>query len=693
MEILSPASNMRHIQVAIDNKANAVYGGLKNWNARNKAINFTEAEYNQLITMLHQNNIKFFLTLNILMLDNEIEEVITFLKKNSLPDAFIVTDIGLIQVLKQEFPNVPLHFSTQFGCHCIDDVNFVKAIGGTRAILSRELTLKEVEKIRNNTDIELECFIWGSQCLSFSGLCFFGSLINGGSGNRGKCITLCRDVYSVNENGHLLYVPDMDCINLISKLDKIDCLKLEGRRRDPKEIEKILQQISNKETSDQNVGYLYGTNSKDNNQYELINSRIKPVFQANELKNRDDYDVFIEYQNGKPIRFSNNYNNPNVFYVYSEIKRKYSLTKKNISIDLTFDENVVSEVLYVNYKGDGHTFFRDNNSNDDQIVLDFDELIRRLSLNDKINIYKIKFKKGQYDKYLVSKSMYDKMINYILDDCKNTRETYPTIPLKLNKILLETQQEEILTEFVKDKFVKVIYDISTIDKLKNIQNIIDQYGDKIIYKLPLFNWDSEDVIPYISKLENKEIMFTRMSQIYLSKNIHFKKKYADYTIYVWNKGSLNFLKNMGIQEFTLSPELDYETNMKIYNAEKVQALLCGKFPLVYTRNCFKEVFNCNNCIREQSCLKTIVNVDKGIDFEILCNTDYRYVLSKIPVLNDYSRFKIGENVNFRYIALGDNAENIRKTLNILKEVNFYEKLKANDYWKDSYECNIIESKS
>ena len=327
MEILSPASNMRHIQVAIDNKANAVYGGLKNWNARNKAINFTETEYNLLITMLHQNNIKFFLTLNILMLDNEIEEVITFLKKNSLPDAFIVTDIGLIQVLKREFPDVPLHFSTQFGCHCIDDINFVRNIGGTRAILSRELTLKEVEKIRNNTDIELECFIWGSQCLSFSGLCFFGSLINGGSGNRGKCITLCRDVYAVNKKGHLLYVPDMDCINLISKLNEIDCLKLEGRRRDPKEIEQVLQQILNKEKSNQNVGYLYGTNIKDNNQYELINSRIKPICQANELKNRNDYDVFIEYQKGKPISFSNDYNNPNVFYVYSEIKKEYTNAK------------------------------------------------------------------------------------------------------------------------------------------------------------------------------------------------------------------------------------------------------------------------------------------------------------------------------------------------------------------------------
>ena len=240
MEILSPASNMKHIQVAIDEKANAVYGGLKKWNARNKAINFTNEEYNMLIKELHKNNIKFFLTLNILMLDEEINEVIEFLKNNSLPDAFIVTDIGLIRELHKFFPKVPLHFSTQFGAHNIDDVNYIKSLGGERAILARELTLDEINNIKKQTDIELECFIWGSQCLSFSGLCFFGTLINGGGGNRGKCIITCRDIYSINnDKGHFLYVPDMDCLNLVSKLNDIDCLKLEGRRRNPEEIRKI----------------------------------------------------------------------------------------------------------------------------------------------------------------------------------------------------------------------------------------------------------------------------------------------------------------------------------------------------------------------------------------------------------------------------------------------------------------------
>ena len=273
MEILSPASNMEHIQVAIDGKANAVYGGLKKWNARNKAINFTSEEYNHLIKKLHENNIKFFLTLNILMLDNEIEEVIEFLKNNILPDAFIVTDIGLLNTLHDEFPNVPLHFSTQFGAHNIEDVNYIKSLNGERAILSRELTLEEINNIKNNTNIELECFIWGSQCLSFSGLCFFGTLINGGGGNRGKCIITCRDIYSVNKKqGHHLYVPDMNCLNLISKLDDIDCLKLEGRRRKPREIKQVLNDIYNSETQYLSTGYLLGTNIKDNKLFEKIKS-------------------------------------------------------------------------------------------------------------------------------------------------------------------------------------------------------------------------------------------------------------------------------------------------------------------------------------------------------------------------------------------------------------------------------------
>lgn len=691
MEILSPSSNMEHIQVAIDNNANAVYGGLKNWNARNKAINFTNEEYNLLIEELHNNNIKFFLTLNILMLDNEIDDVIEFLKNNKLPDAFIVTDIGLIEELHKNFPQVPLHFSTQFGCHSIDDVNYIKSLNGERAILSRELTLSEINNIKEKSDIELECFIWGSQCLSFSGLCFFGTLINGGGGNRGKCIITCRDIYSINqEKGHYFYVPDMDCINLISKLDGIDCLKLEGRRRNPNEIKTILNQINNKILSKKEVGYMLGTNIKNNNLYEKINSRTKPLMKASLLPNVCDNDVCLKYENGIPVSFSNDYKDPNVMYIYTEIKKDYNINKKNISLDFVIENNCIKEILYINHKGTGHTFL---GGNENLIELNINDLIKNIEKqNLNINLYKIKYKRHNDKKFLINKSLYLDMIDYILNDCRQIEFTNKNNKTKLQKIYLETKSIDVIEEFIDDDFVKIIYDISCVKNLKNINQVLEKYNDKIIYKLPLFNWKSENLKPYLKLLENKEVMFTRLTQIYLCEDIKFKKKYTDYTIYVWNKRSLNYLKTKGIDGFTASFELSYEVNKTIFEKFPMQVILGGKLPMVYTRNCFSHLFGCVNCQNNQNNCKNIKNEDKNLDFEIMCNNDYRYVLNGKPILNDYSKVDLSTSTNFRYVTLGQDISVIKKTIECLKQDNYYKELKKQDYWKNSYECNLIEGK-
>ena len=689
MEILSPASNMNHIEVAIDGKANAVYGGLKQWNARNKAINFTTEEYNSLIKRLHENNIKFFLTLNILMLDSEIKEVIDFLKKNSLPDAFIVADMGLIRELHKEFPNVPLHFSTQFGAHNIDDVNYIKSLNGERAILARELTLTEINNIKNNTDIELECFIWGSQCLSFSGLCFFGTLINGGGGNRGKCIITCRDMYSIKEKGHYLYVPDMDCLKLISKLDGIDCLKLEGRRRNPEEIKKILNQISKKKFKEKSKGYLLGTNINDNGLYEKINKRTKPFMKASDLENINDNDVCIKYINNIPKGFSKEYEKPNVMYIYTEIKKPYDINKKNLALDLLIEDNCIKEVLYMNYKGDGHTFFSDNK---DLIEINIDKLIKQIEeKNNNINIYKIKYQRTNAKVLKINKQVYNEIVNYLLDDCKEKKYKIEKGKDKLEFIYLETTNIDIVEEYIDDDFIKIIYDIGTIDNLKQIEKIIKKYQDNIIYKLPLFNWKSENLLPYLKLLENKEVMFTRFTQIYLCENINFKKKYTDYTIYTWNKKTLEYLKENNFSEFTASPELSYKTNKNIFNNEQMQVIIGGKLPLVYTRNCFSHLYGCTNCKSNQCNKKKIKNEDKNLDFEIQCNNDYRYILNKEPMLNDYSKIKT-DNTYFRYQTLGQDKEQIKESVTCLKKQNYYNELKKLDFWKNSYECNLFEGK-
>lgn len=694
MEILSPASNMEHIEAAIDHKSDAVYGGLKKWNARNKAINFSRYEYNHLINALHQYGIKFYLTLNILMLDEEIKEVIEFLKENSLPDAFIVTDIGLINVLKKEFPIVPLHFSTQFGAHNIDDVNYVKSLGGERVILARELTLEEIKKIETNKkDIELECFVWGSQCLSFSGLCFLGTIINGGGGNRGKCIITCRDVYSVNgESGQYLYVPDMDVINYLDKLDGIDCFKLEGRRRNPKEIASILDNINNHIASKKSVGYLMGKTIKENNLHEKINSRTKPLMMAKDVRNITSNDICVEYQDSLPIKFSKEYDNSNVMYIYTEIKKKYDVNAKNLSLDFSFIDGNVKEVLYVNHKGSGNTFY--NNINDEKRELNFSELVKDIeTINPLINIYKIKYQKNNSDKYFISKKLYNEIVEYLINDCAskpvvvNYNEDF-----KINNLYLETMDEEVINKFIDDESIKIIYNISTVLKLRNIKNIIDKYNDKIIYKLPLFNWNSEDIIEHIKLLENKEVMFTRLSQIYISKDIRFKKKYIDYTVYVWNKESLKYLKEYQIDEFTASPELSYDINKKIFNDVNMQVIVGGKVPMVFTRNCFGHVFGCSKCGSFRKETKNIKNEDKGLDFEVICDDDYRMILNKEAILNDYSKVDITNNTSFRYVATGQKIDDIISTVKVLKEKNYYNKLKELELWKNSYECNLFESR-
>lgn len=691
MEILSPASNMNHIQVAIDEKANAVYGGLKKWNARNKAINFTTEEYNTLIKELHKNNIKFFLTLNILMLDNEIEEVINFLKENTLPDAFIVTDMGLIMELHKEFPEVPLHFSTQFGAHNIEDINYIKSLNGERAILSRELTLEEINNIREKTDIELECFIWGSQCLSFSGLCFFGTLINGGGGNRGKCIITCRDIYSIdNQTGHFLYVPDMNCINLISKLNNIDCLKLEGRRRNPEEIKQVLNDIYNKKTFKTTTGYLLGTSIKDNKLYEKINTRTKPFMKASELENVGKNDICIKYKNDIPIEFSEDYSDPDVMYIYTEIKKPYNINKKNLAIDLTLDNNIILEALYMNYKGDGHTFYGNGK---ELIDIDLNDFIKNIeNTNNSINIYKIKYKRTNDKTLKINKKLYDEIIDYIQRDCISKKHKDINNGIKLKQLYIDTKDENIIEKYINDPFIKIIYDIETINKLKDIDKIIQKYGDRIIYKLPIFNWESQNIIPYLEQLKDKEVMYTRFSQIYLCRNIKFKKKYTDYTVYIWNKKALKYLKDNGFEEFTASPELSYETNKSIFNEEGMQVIIGGKMPLVYTRNCFKHLYGCINCKNNQRNKKNIKNVDKNLNFEILCNDDYRYILNKEPMLNDYSKVELNANTKFRYITNGQSLEEIDASIKGFKSDNYYKKLIQNEFWQNSYECNLYEGK-
>lgn len=702
MELLSPAGNLQHIDLAIDKKVDAVYGGLKEWNARNKAMNFSIEEYNKVVERLHNKEIKFYLTLNTLVFDKEIEDIIKFLEKKDtiLPDAFIVADIGLIRNLRNKFPNIPLHFSTQFGIHNIADCEFAESLNAERAILARELTYDEIKNIKNNTKLEIENFVWGSQCISFSGLCFFGSLINCGNGNRGKCIITCRDIYQIENNkGHFLYVPDLDCTAMINKLDEIDvdCIKLEGRRRKATELAKVIDSIKNGDYNKEQNGYIYGEKIINNKLYEKINKRIKPVCNIQELSNISPYDIFIKYKNGIPEKFLTmefeKYNKEDIYYVFSEYKRNFKFDKKNISFDLNVDEDIIQSVLYVNSKGEGKTL--NNVEGNDYIVFRLNQFIDDINaLNDEINLYKVKYTRNKENVYKINKRLYKNIIEFVENDNKSQKQKFPKVydSFKIKNLIVETDNIEYATILKNIPSIKIIYNIATVENLKNIKNILKVLGDSVIYKLPLFNFKSLNLKSYYDMLENKSVMFTRPTQLYETRNIKFNKKYIDYTIYVWNTETLKFLEEYGIDEITASPELSYEKNIEILDGRNVQYILAGKLPLVYTRQCFSHLFGCDNCKLNRNKVKEIINIDKDIKFKIICKDDHRMVIADTPMLNNFQHFKNCENISFRYVTTDQKIDEIINTINVLKEKDYFYKLKDTEFWKNSYEGNILESR-
>ena len=695
MEILCPAGNNEHIDVAIKKKANAVYAGLKKWNARNNAVNFSIEEYNKSIKRVHKSGINFYLTLNTLMLNEEIDDIINLLKsgKIELPDSFIVADIGLILRLKREFPNVDIHISTQFGAHNIEDLIFLEKLGVKRVILARELTLNEINKLVQNTKLEIETFIWGSQCLSYSGLCFFGSFINGGSGNRGKCSILCRDVYEVNsEKGTFLYVPDMNCINLIKNLRNVDSLKIEGRRRTNEELEMVIDEIKSEYSNGEQKGYLYGCKPEENKMYENINHRIKPIYNLNDIEKIDEKDVFIEFKNGLPYKFADKLDrkNNNIKYVYSEYKDSYKIDKNNIFFVLKVENEIIVQVDYTNYKGEFKSFFVENkNDLTDISINDFVNIIKNIS--DNINLYKVRYNRNLENKYMISESMLLNILKYVEKNNKGNTNIYNIRnEVKLNYIYVETDNLEVIDYFLNDNFVKIIYNL---DYMENLERISEKYKDKIIYKLPLFNWNSRNYEKFYKLLYNKEVMFTRLSQLEALKEIKLKKRYIDYSIYAWNTETVNFLKKYDVEEFTASPELNFEQNNCVFKNENVQFILCGKLPLVYTRSCFKKVFNCEDCKIEINNIKKIKNISKDLDFEIICKKNYRIILFNRPILNDYSKFKINKNMRFRYITYSQSLSDVKMTIDILKKNNYINELLKTDLWKDSYEGNLIVTRA
>lgn len=339
VELLSPVGDFECLKAAVQNGADSVYFGASLFNARASATNFDFDELEKVINYCALRNVRTHLTLNILIKDDEFKEAVMVAKKayELGIDALIVQDVGLAQFLMKLFPDLPIHASTQMTIHNLEGVQELEKLGYSRAVLSRELSLQEIEFICSNSNIEIETFVHGALCISYSGQCFFSSMVGGRSGNRGRCAQPCRLPYelieektsapvknddtssnkfkanhfshkiseSVVDKGYLISPRDLCSLEFLPQLINagVKCFKIEGRLKSPEyvaTVTRIYRKYIDMVLNDNE----YVVDEKDVKELKQIFNR--GGFSSGHLSNHSNHDlVFKEKPNNMGLYIGN----------------------------------------------------------------------------------------------------------------------------------------------------------------------------------------------------------------------------------------------------------------------------------------------------------------------------------------------------------------------------------------------------
>ena len=475
MKIVAPAGNMERFYSAISATADEIYLGLKGFGARRNAENFTVEELKKAIDYAHLRGSRIFLTLNTIMTNREIELLYPTLKDlyNYGLDAIIVQDIGYAEYLHKNFPSIEIHGSTQMTVANYYEINYLKELGFKRIVLPRELSFEEIKEIRKYTDMELEVFVSGSLCISFSGNCYMSSFIGGRSGNRGMCAQPCRKEYktSCGEKSYFLSPKDqLYGLDEIKKLQEIgvESIKVEGRMKD--------------------ISYVYETVSYFRN---LING-IDKEENAHKLFNRG-YSKGYFYDNDKNIM--------NRDYSYNMGEKIGEVVGKSIKLD----EDIVSGdgITFVSkdYKNLGGTYINRIAYKNEKLVLTFpegtkyifrnynkrlnDEISKKIKSTDKKLEINFDFTAKLNEKLILKTYLEDENGNKIL----NLEEISETLTQNAQKrAISEEDIKEKLTEIGDSEFtvknIKIDIDENIfipLSELKNLKrNAVEKFRERIL---------------------------------------------------------------------------------------------------------------------------------------------------------------------------------------------------------------------
>ena len=671
-ELLAPAGNLEIFKGVIESGANAVYVGGSMFGARAYANNFTEEELLEAIDFAHLRGVKVYLTVNTLIKNSELSKLYDYLLvyyKRGL-DAVIVQDIGVVKAIHEYFPSMEIHTSTQMTVTGADGVRFLSQFGVTRVVMAREVSLAEMKRIHEETGMELEAFVHGALCYSYSGQCLFSSILGGRSGNRGRCAQPCRLPYTVEgkKDEYILSLKDMCGIKALDKLHDagVYSLKIEGRMKQLEYACGVVKYYrsyidSKKPVSDADYDRIKALGNRcgftdryyfDHNGSDMV-TYVKPNFVSNAAepspeKRKLSIEGELVLREGEPGSLT--VKRGDVTYkaliepvsaaLKAPLDKKAAIDRINKTGDTDFEFSHIKAQI-------GENVFVPNGALNklrrDAISGLCDKLLKKYYRNDA--------------RYADISSMCELPEHVVKSDAAHedgavNAKDYTTICSCMTRAQLDT-----LISY--DCFDVFYLDFDMYDRKTLIQQFADDVksltkrNKKVYLMLPtIFRADSSDYFVSIAKeldtVSFEGFVVKNYEELYLTENLFTGKKVIlDHNMYTFNDVSKSVFFEHGVSGDTVPLELNSREIMHRNNIGS-QMIVYGYYPLMTTANCVHK--NTKGCDKKQKLIYLKDRYNKSFAVCNNCKECYNTIYNSLPTMltKNISKLKEAGIRSFRY---------------------------------------------
>lgn len=671
-ELLAPAGSLEILKGVIESGADAVYVGGSMFGARAYANNFTEDELLEAIDFAHLRGVKVYLTVNTLIKNSEFSKLYDYLLvyyKRGL-DAVIVQDIGVVKAIHEYFPSLEIHTSTQMTVTGADGVRFLSQFGVTRVVMAREVSLAEMKRIHEETGMELEAFVHGALCYSYSGQCLFSSILGGRSGNRGRCAQPCRLPYTVEgkKDEYILSLKDMCGIKALDKLHDagVYSLKIEGRMKQLEYACGVVKYYrsyidSMKPVTDADYDRIKALGNRcgftdryyfDHNGSDMV-TYVKPNFVSNAAepspeKRKLSIEGELVLREGKPGSLT---------VKRGDVTYKASIEPVSAALKAPLDKKAAID--RINKTGDTDFEFSHIKAQIGENVFVPNGALNKLR-RDAISGLCDKLLKKYYRndaRYADISSMCELPEHVVKSDAAHedgavNAKDYTTICSCMTRAQLDT-----LISY--DCFDVFYLDFDMYDRKTLIQQFADDVkcltkrNKKVYLMLPtIFRADSSDYFVSIAKELDKVsfdgFVVKNYEELYLTENLFTGKKVIlDHNMYTFNDVSKSAFFEHGVSGDTVPLELNSREIMHRNNIGS-QMIVYGYYPLMTTANCVHK--NTKGCDKKQKLIYLKDRYNKSFAVCNNCKECYNTIYNSLPTMltKNISKLKEAGIRSFRY---------------------------------------------